>query len=143
LLQLDNQYISVSTSGFTDSIEGRILRTGEGTVILTGVFGTRIIPVCSINSVDHGPFAYALFAFNDVITVINTATNTIMGFIPVGDSPNDIVFTPDGTRAYVTNFSDDNVQVIDTASHTVIGLPIPGYTSRILLTARSLSSKRP
>ena len=48
-----------------------------------------------------------------------------MGFIPVGDSPNDIVFTPDGTRAYVTNFNDDNVQVIDTASNTIIGLPIP------------------
>ena len=66
-----------------------------------------------------------LFSFNDVITVINTATNTIMDFIPVGDSPNDIVFTPDGTRAYVTNFNDDNVQVIATATNTILGLPIP------------------
>ncbi|MRB43435.1 YncE family protein, partial [Bacillus thuringiensis] len=32
---------------------------------------------------------------------------------------------PDGTRGYVPVFSDDAVQVIDLATNTVIGLPIP------------------
>ncbi|TVL91300.1 IPT/TIG domain-containing protein [Streptomyces sp. SAJ15] len=41
--------------------------------------------------------------------------------IPVGPSPVSIAFTPDGTRAYVTNSGGDTVSVIDTATNTVTG----------------------
>ncbi len=36
-----------------------------------------------------------------------------------------MAITPDGTKAYVTNFQDDNVSVIDTATNAVVGAPIP------------------
>ena len=36
-----------------------------------------------------------------------------------------MAITPDGTRAYVTNRRRDTVSVIDTATNTVIGTPIP------------------
>ena len=39
---------------------------------------------------------------NDV-TVINTATNTVVATIPVGSQPIGPAVTPDGTRVYVTN----------------------------------------
>ncbi|MFI1479566.1 YncE family protein, partial [Streptomyces griseofuscus] len=39
--------------------------------------------------------------------------------VTVGDFPIDVVISPDGTTAYVTNEGDDTVSVIDTATQTV------------------------
>lgn len=54
------------------------------------------------------------------VQVIDTATNTLVATVAVGRSPFGIAITPDGTRAYVVNVSDDSVSVIDTASNTVV-----------------------
>lgn len=43
----------------------------------------------------------------------------------VGFAPHGIAITPDGSRAYVTNFASNTVFVIATASNTVVGSPIP------------------
>jgi YVTN family beta-propeller protein len=66
----------------------------------------------------------------DTVTVINTATNTVIATIPVGaqttengEGPARVAVSPDGTRAYVTNFSladSSSVVVIDTVSNAVI-----------------------
>ena len=53
------------------------------------------------------------------MSVIDTATNTVIATIPVGDTPCGVAVSPDGTRAYVTNLVDDTVSVIDTATNTV------------------------
>jgi autotransporter-associated beta strand protein/YVTN family beta-propeller protein len=45
----------------------------------------------------------------------------IFGF----NGPAGVAFSPDGTRAYVTNNGGGNVSVIDTATNTVVGAPIP------------------
>lgn len=45
--------------------------------------------------------------------------------ITVGKYPTAVAVTPDGTRAYVTNSVSDTVSVIDTATNTVDGTPIP------------------
>ncbi|MEV4329143.1 YncE family protein, partial [Streptomyces sp. NPDC049597] len=50
----------------------------------------------------------------------DTATNTVITTVPVGDAPTEVAVTPDGTRAYVVNSDSDNVSVIDTATNTVI-----------------------
>jgi YVTN family beta-propeller protein len=44
--------------------------------------------------------------------------------ITVGDGPEGVAITPDGTKAYVTNCDDDTVSVIDTATNSVVGSPI-------------------
>ena len=63
---------------------------------------------------------------SDFVSVIDTATNTVVASIPVGFSPFQIAITPDGTRAYVANQSSTNtVSVIDTATNTVVAT-IPG-----------------
>jgi len=60
------------------------------------------------------------------VSVINTATNTVIGNpIPVGDRPYGVAVNPAGTRAYVTNLDGRTVSVINTATNTVIGNPIP------------------
>ena len=125
LQQLEGNFISVTVSGCCDSLQGRIFRVDEGKLILIGVLGTRIIPICSISSIDFGPFAYVTNFIDNTVSVINTATNTVIGLpISVGDSPGGIAIIPDGTRAYVVNVSDSTISVINTATNTVIGLPI-------------------
>ena len=69
--------------------------------------------------------AYVTNANADTVSVINTATNAVVGSaIPVGDAPFGIAITPDGTKAYVTNSGADTVSVIDTATNAVVGSAI-------------------
>jgi YVTN family beta-propeller protein len=81
------------------------------------------------------PFAYVttqhtVAPYNQVgtVTVIDTASNTVMGSpIPVGINPSGVAVTPDGKHAYVTNFGisfpppqpPGTVSVIDTATNMV------------------------
>jgi YVTN family beta-propeller protein len=53
------------------------------------------------------------------VSVISTATNTVVATVTVGNAPADAVATPDGSRVYVTNFYSDSVSVISTATNTV------------------------
>ena len=56
---------------------------------------------------------------SDTVSVINTATNTVVTTVPVGDVPLGVRVSPDGTLAYVTNLVDGTVSVISTATNTV------------------------
>ncbi len=44
--------------------------------------------------------------------MIDTATNTVVATITVGDAPLGVAVSLDGTRLYVTNFGDDTVSAI-------------------------------
>jgi YVTN family beta-propeller protein len=77
---------------------------------------------------------------NDTVGLIVTATDTpstIM--VPNGDSTYGAAVTFDGRRAYITDEDDNEVEVIDVATNTVLGgsdLPIPaGRTPRGITTA--------
>src|SRR4029077_14517801 len=59
-------------------------------------------------------------AANDNVSVINTATNTVIATITVGDDPNGIAITPNGNFVYVANFESANVSVISTSTNTVV-----------------------
>lgn len=63
---------------------------------------------------------------NNAVSVIDTSTNTVTASIPVGNGPLGVVFSPDGTRAYVTNGSDDTISVIDTGANSVIATIVLG-----------------
>lgn len=60
-----------------------------------------------------------------MVSVIDTASNSVTASISVGIFSYGIVITPDGTRAYFTNPSRDGVAAIDTATNTLIGDFIP------------------
>ncbi|MCO1602776.1 YncE family protein [Desulfosporosinus nitroreducens] len=74
-------------------------------------------------------FAYVTNLGNDSVTVINTATNTILTTISLPDDsfPKGVAITPDGSRAYVTNRgTPDSVTVINTATNTIVTtIPLP------------------
>jgi YVTN family beta-propeller protein len=65
-------------------------------------------------------FGYVANEQNNTVSVIDTASNTVVATIAVGGFPDGVATTPDGTHAYVTNAFDNNVSVIDTASNTVV-----------------------
>ena len=86
--------------------------------------------ILGTNPVEAQPFAYVANTDSDNVSVIDTATNMVVGLpIPVGDFPVGVAITPDGTRAYVANVNSDNVSVIDTATNMVVAT-IPVGDSR-------------
>ena len=64
-----------------------------------------------------GDFVYAISTGSDIASVIDTATNTVIATIGVGDAPRGIAFSPNGETAYVPTLTD--VYVIRTSDHTV------------------------
>jgi YVTN family beta-propeller protein len=56
----------------------------------------------------------------DSVLVIDTATNTAVAVVFVGDGPSDVAVSPDGARAYVANRFSNDVSVIDTDTNTVV-----------------------
>ena len=63
------------------------------------------------------------------VSVIDTATNTIVATVPVGSNPDGIAVTPNGAFAYVAQESATTVSVIDTATNTITAT-VPDGASR-------------
>ena len=53
--------------------------------------------------------------------------------IKVGNFPNAIAITPDGTFAYVVNQGDGTVSVINTAANALAGMPIPAGNNPVIV----------
>lgn len=66
------------------------------------------------------PFAYIPNSGDNTVSVIDTATRTVVATIPVGGFPIGVAVDPAGHRAYVTNPNTDSVSAIDTTTNTVI-----------------------
>jgi YVTN family beta-propeller protein len=62
---------------------------------------------------------------SNTVSVIDTATSTVVWTVPVGEHPRGVAVTPDGRHAYVANVGSNTVSVIDTATSTVVGAPVP------------------
>jgi YVTN family beta-propeller protein len=64
------------------------------------------------------------FFIDENVSVIDTATNTVVATVPVVGVPEEVAITPDGTRAYVTllNGINGSVSVIATATNTVVAI---------------------
>jgi YVTN family beta-propeller protein len=69
------------------------------------------------------PFAYVTNAGANTVSVIDTATNTVVATVPVGVNPTGVAITPDGTRAYVSGIP---LSVIDTATNTEVATVLVG-----------------
>jgi YVTN family beta-propeller protein len=65
------------------------------------------------------PFAYVANETSNNVSVIDTATNTVVATVPVGTFPIGVAATPDGKHVYVAN-SVNSVSVIATATNTVV-----------------------
>ena len=75
-------------------------------------------------------FAYVTNELSSDVSVINTATNTVVATVPVGLAPIGVAITPNGAFAYVANFSSNDVSVINTATNTVVATVPVGLNPR-------------
>lgn len=67
-----------------------------------------------------GTFVYVTNSGSNTVSVINTATNTVVKTVPVGTVPVGVAVHPVGTHTYVANSGSTTVSVLDTATNTVI-----------------------
>lgn len=79
-----------------------------------------IVGVANPTLTPDGRFAYVADGDSDQVAVMDTATDTIVATIPVGDEPWRAYASPDGTKMLVPNNGDQTVSVIDTATNKVI-----------------------
>src|SRR5215471_13240701 len=68
--------------------------------------------------VGAAPFAYVA-NLGGTVSVLDTATNTVVATVLVGVNPTGAAITPDGAHAYVTDAAWAT-SVIDTATNTVV-----------------------
>jgi YVTN family beta-propeller protein/autotransporter-associated beta strand protein len=54
------------------------------------------------------------------VSVINTATDSVVTTVNVGSAPKGVAISPNGALVYVANALSDNVSVINTATNTVV-----------------------
>ncbi len=71
---------------------------------------------------------------NGTVQVINTATNSIISNITVGNNPTGIAITPNGQYVYVTNYGSNTVSVINTTTNTVTSVINVGTPRDIAIT---------
>ncbi|MFT5143649.1 MAG: YVTN family beta-propeller protein, partial [Thalassolituus oleivorans] len=73
-----------------------------------------------------GVKALVTFPGADVVKEIDLVTTTVTGTVSVGKKPLKVAINPTGTRAYVTNFEDHTVSVLDlTVSPPTLSATIP------------------
>ena len=106
-----------NTQGGTVSVIDSATNTVKTTISIGGdLLGIAISP--------DGKSAY-VGGRQGTVSVIDTDTNAVTASISDGSEPRAIVFTPNGAFAYVTDQGLNVVSVIDTATKTVVGPPIP------------------
>ena len=95
-----------------------VIDTASDTVVYTITVGSG--PRGLVVSPD-GSLVYVTNETGDSISVISTATNTVLETVTaeVGDGPIDVVFSPERSVAYLTIINDGTVIFIDVATHTL------------------------
>jgi len=63
--------------------------------------------------------AYVANLGSDTVSIVDVATQSVVATVAVGNDPDGVAATPDGTRVYVSNFLSDNVSVIDSGTNSV------------------------
>jgi len=96
------------------------------TGIVTGVLPTAApVPMLAISP--DGGLLYAGVR-DDTVIVIDTSSLAVLATIAVGDDPEYVALSDDGTRLVTLNWKSGDVTVIDTATKTVIAtLPAGRY----------------
>ena len=86
------------------------------TCLLPFLLFALLLAICT-DVANASPLAYITNACSGTVTVVDTATDAVLGSpISVGNSPLAVVVNPTGTRVYVTNAGDATVSVIDATS---------------------------
>jgi YVTN family beta-propeller protein len=127
---------SVTAINFSGSVAGTVFNwtnnnpsiglaaSGNGNIASFSATNSGSLPVTATVTVTPstvgGGFAYITNASSNNVSVINTATNSVMATVAVGSYPYGVSVSPDGTKVYVANYGSNSVSVINTATNTVM-----------------------
>jgi len=87
------------------------------------VAGSPIPVGVSPNGLAFTPDGTRVYVGNDdgTVSVIDTASNSVIGSLIIGGVANlGVAVKPDGTQVYITNFTDNLVGVVDTATNSLL-----------------------
>jgi YVTN family beta-propeller protein len=85
-------------------------------------------PAWGIAVRDDG-YTYFTAVFDGGLGITSTKTRKVDGFIPTGEIPTGVAFTPDGATAYVANQLSSNVGVIDVATSQQVTTISTGFAN--------------
>ena len=105
-----------ATAALTSSSNSCSQNTHPGGTIVNKI----VTPPAWAMAVRDDGLAYFTEAFNAGVGITSTRTQTVDGFIPTGNVPTGVAFSPDGGTAYVANQTDATVSVINVASAQVV-----------------------
>jgi YVTN family beta-propeller protein len=101
--------------------------TGNGYVAVVDTATYQVIATVPMgygfpsNGLDVTPDGTYVYVSNSQnVSVIATATNTVVATVFVGATATGVAITPDGAFVYVTRFRSDDIMVISTATNTVV-----------------------
>jgi len=78
--------------------------------------------------------AYIVNQASNSLSVMSTVDETILHTIPVGNFPDSIAFSPDGSRGYVTLGNDFRLAVIDLANNVIVdSIPLANGLSALAI----------
>ena len=99
-------------------------------LMMTGLLVCLCVTVVPVSAAIN---AYVTNWYDNSVSVIDTATNTVNATVPVGRYPLGVGVTPDGSKVYVGNHYDRTISVIDGTNNTVISvIPVelnPGHVA--------------
>jgi len=128
----DNRFVYVANNN-NDGIPG------DDTVSVINAKTNKVLTTISDPSFNEpytvtmnaaGTIAYVTNSNGTTITMINIATNTVIGTINGFDGPSGMAITPDGTTAYVNNYggpfgvgsgNGTTVSVVNLKTNTIVG----------------------
>ena len=111
----NNPAIGLAASG-TGNI-GAFTATNTTNAPITGIVTATAVTGSGGNG---GIFAYIPNFNSNNVSVINTATNTLVTTVTVGSNPYGVSVSPDGGRVYITNNFSNDVSVINTVTNAVV-----------------------
>lgn len=92
-------------------------------IVMRAVMLALSLMACVTSSALAQPFAYipnaGTITGDGTVSVIDTATNTVVATVRVGESPRGIAVSPDGTSVYVANTLGSSISVLDAQTNVV------------------------
>jgi len=118
-VSLDGAKVYVANVNYKSRGTVSVIDTATKKVTATIDIGYKYSP-CGIAVTPDGKKVFVANRDVNSVSIIDTATNTVIGTIPAGANPLGVAITPDGKKAYVTNRYSNNISVIDTGTNKVI-----------------------
>ena len=127
---IDGRYFA-SSPPFSFKWDSTTVSDGRHTISVKGYRGagtlleSTSVTITVANLPIPRPNAYITNTADGTVSVISTASETVIATIPAGSNTTGVAVTPDGSKVYVAG--DHIVSVISTVTNTVIAtIPVPG-----------------